>query len=252
MKSRTDRRLRACLAAAVLAGAALPACEKPAPPPPPPPKRTEAPPPPEPVRADALLQTMKADARVQFPQSAAPTDETVARAVIAFADALARGDSDKFRTMLDPGGQAVLDKLVANGEWDDSTGKAIEAVRVSKVSGSASGGTLTLALQEARGAYPLQWAYATAAGAVVFTGLQSPNVVRPRASEFDGGNLPAPTELTSGAAPFVPASGTAPAAAPQSPGNQPAEAPAGETGDRKRGTPHGPVTVPGTSRPGGG
>jgi len=249
MKTRTS--LRACLAASIGVGASLCACEKP-PPPPPPPKKVEAPPPPEPVRADAILQTMRADARVQFPQSAAPTDEPVARAVIGLADALARGDSEKFREMLDPNGQAVLDKLVAGGHWDDSTGKVIEAVRVSRISGSGSGGTLMLAVQEARGAYPLQWAYAKAGGAVIFTGVQSPDVVRARASEFDGGNLPAASEFPVGAARPTAGSQSPATVAAQPSGAAPAESPPASTGDRRRGTPNGPVTVPGTARPDGG
>src|SRR5262245_53734699 len=124
------------LATLASAGVLLSGCSKPPPPPPPPPPRKVAPPPPEPVKTDALLQAMKADARVQFPQGAAPTDEGIARAVISLADALARGDTDKMKTMLDPAGKTVLDKLVAAGAWEDSTGKAIEAVRVASLTQS--------------------------------------------------------------------------------------------------------------------
>src|SRR4051812_11902011 len=72
---------------AVLSMSLVSGCSKPPPPPPPPPpRRAAAPPPPEKVAVDGILQTMRVDARVQFPQGAAPTDESLARAVISFAD----------------------------------------------------------------------------------------------------------------------------------------------------------------------
>src|ERR1043165_4813561 len=113
--------VRSILLAPLGAGALFAGCEKKAPPPPPPPPPAPRPKPPEPVAVDVLLQSMKADARVQFPAASAPTDEGMARAVITFADAFARGDADKLRPLLDPIGKQVLDQLTASGEWDDST-----------------------------------------------------------------------------------------------------------------------------------
>lgn len=242
-------------AAMAVAGAiVLSACSKPPPPPPPPaPKKVEAPPPPEPVRIDPLLQSMKADARVQFPQTSAPTDEQIARAVIGFADALARGDSDKFKTMLDPVGKGVLDKLVSTGQWDESTGKAVDAVRVAKLLQTGdSAAIVTIAIQDARGAYPLQWAAAKAAGAVIFVAMPTENMVRARASEFDtldvtpsvGGASASADAPASGSNDSKPA-GDAPAKDDDKP---PAD---GATPDKIRRTPNGPVTIPGTGKPGG-
>lgn len=160
-------------------------CEKPKPPPPPPPpKRAAAPPPPEKVVINGILQTLKPDARVQFPQDVAPTDETLARAVITFADALARGDADKIRPMLDPAGKTTLDTLVKNGGWGSSTGKAIEAVRVSSLA-QGDQSTLVLAVQEPGVAYPLAWTIGNTSGSIVFTAAPAPNVTRSRASDFD-------------------------------------------------------------------
>jgi len=253
---RTDSLLHAgaCMTAALVGSLFVAACEKPAPPPPPPPpKKAEAPPPPEPVRTDSLLQTMKADARVQFPQSAAPSDEVIARAVISFADALARGDSDKFKTMLDPGGKAVLDKLVAGGQWEESTGKSVEAVRVAKLTASADSGVLMLAIQEPRGAYPLAWAVSKVAGTAIFTALPISNVVKTRASEFDtlaitpgvDAPMPAGTE-SAAAAPSDDAPGADKSA--KKPEEKPEAAP--DDGSRTRSTPNGKVKIPG--RPSGG
>ncbi len=252
---KTPRSLRLCLVGAMVAGASFTACEKAPPPAPPAPKKAEAPPPaPEPVRADALLQTMKADARVQFSPGAAPTDETLARAVITFADALARGDSEKFKSMLDPAGRGVLDKLVAEGLWDDSTGKAIEAVRVAKYSQVGdSAATFVLAIQEPRGAYPLQWAMAKAAGMVVISAIPTANMVKSRASEFDSLDVTAALAPT-GAAPAL-AAPTAHGEQPAAPagGNKatPAASPPHDESVRRRGTPNGPVNVP-TGKPSGG
>jgi hypothetical protein len=125
---------------------------------------------------------------VQFPEASAPTDESLARAVINFADALAKGDADKLRPMLDPVGKQVLDQLTASGDWDESTGKSIEAVRVSKLSGSDPA-SLRLAIQEPGSAYALAWSVRSNEGAFIFAGAPIPNVTFPRASDFDNSPL---------------------------------------------------------------
>lgn len=168
-------------------------CKKPPPPPPPPPPRKVEPPPPEKVPVAALVQTMKLDARVQFPDSAAPTNEEFARAVATFADALARGDAAKFSSMLDPGGKDVLDRLQKAGLWASSTGKVIEAVRISSAAGGEDGGLVKIAIQEPGSAYQLAWNVTRPSGSFLFTASPSANVTRSRASDFDIG-AEVPTE----------------------------------------------------------
>lgn len=117
--------------AAGLAAASLSGCGE-EPPPPPPPKKDPPPPPPPPppeLSIQALLQEMKADARVTFADNVKLTDEALARSVISLADGFARGDASKLRSLLEAGGQGVLGSLDASGEWASST-SGIEAVRI--------------------------------------------------------------------------------------------------------------------------
>jgi len=109
--------------------------EKP-PAPPPKPVAPPPPPPPEPVDAQALLQDLGADARVQFPQENAPADRDLAEGAIRLADAIARGDEQALREQLDDRAEAVLDELVAGGQWYEDT-SSVEAVRIVYVSGAA-------------------------------------------------------------------------------------------------------------------
>lgn len=240
------RNHRVFLLAPALAVSLFAGCKKEPPPPPPAPPPAPRPRPPEPVAVSTLLQTMKADARVQFPDANAPTDEGLARAIIGFADAFAKGNADKLRPMLDPLGKQVLDQLTSSGQWDESTGKAIEAVRVSKLSGSDPA-SLCLAIQEPGTAYALAWTVRSADGAYVFAGAPIPNITFPRASDFDNASLtstgpkaPSTADTPEGKA-GKPAEGEAPA---------PEESPA--DGPKRRNTPAGPVTIPDPSKPGGG
>jgi hypothetical protein len=119
------------VAAGLIAAAAISGCGE-EPPPPPPPKKEPPPPPPPPppeISIPALLQDMKADARVSFADTVTITDEPLARAVISLADGFARGDGPKLKGVLDDGAQYVLSSLDASGEWANSTA-GIEAVRV--------------------------------------------------------------------------------------------------------------------------
>lgn len=177
-----------------LAGLAMvTACEKKKAPPPPAPV-VEAPPPPppvpDPVTIDSLLRSEKADPRVQFPQEVAPVDESLAKALIAFSSALAKGDASQFRPMLSTSAQATLDALSASGEWDESTGK-IAGVRVLRIVDNApSGGqemtdaTIYLGVQEAGSAYVLGWSALKQGSGWKFNGAASTTATRPRASDF--------------------------------------------------------------------
>jgi hypothetical protein len=93
------------------------------------------------VDVDAMMQTMQADARFQFPKSEAPVDPDLARAVITFGDALTRGDSGKIRDLMDGQTKYVLDELVGTEQWSNAT-EGIEAVRVIFLGGASgsSGG----------------------------------------------------------------------------------------------------------------
>lgn len=126
--------LAVCLVAAsvALSPALMSGCKKeapPAPPPPPPVVVNDAPPPPPPVDMKAIRQQVKADKRVQVSDNVSTTKEPLAKAVIQFADALAKGDKAKFGAMLDPASKRILDSLVEDGKWEEET-KKIEVVRV--------------------------------------------------------------------------------------------------------------------------
>ncbi|MFA6044476.1 MAG: hypothetical protein WC718_05790, partial [Phycisphaerales bacterium] len=200
---------------------------------------------------------MGVDKRVQYAQAAAPVDESLARAVINFADSLAKGDAGKIGPMLDASAKGVLDSLSASGEWDESTSK-IEAVRVvglSDLSGGqvhSSGAIFYTAIQEPGAAYVLGWAGTRAGDAWVFTGAPSTPATRARASEFDGdptlGLADAPTTFAAPAAEGgKPGEPGAPGAAPGADGKPGAPAP-GSSPIRKR-TPAGPVDVPTGPKP---
>jgi hypothetical protein len=167
----------------------LSGCGKPPPPPPPPPPpRPSAAPAPEPVDTEALVQQVQADARVQFPNSVAPTSEELARAVIALADGFARGDAKALRPILDQSGVAVLDELQASGAWEETTRK-IEAIRITSLNSGEDAmpsGDVTMAIQEPAAAYQLRW-HATPSGTgYIFSPMESDGTIMARAGDFDG------------------------------------------------------------------
>lgn len=213
---------------AVLAASMLASCgkkeEKKAPPPPPPPPPVAAI-----VDVDALMQTLHPDARVQFPANKAPRSETLARTVIAFADALAKGDADTFGKLITDDAKQDLSTLTAGGEWEDAL-KKIEAVRIVRLEGTGDEGSpssaiLTLAVQDPNGSYVLNWSGVLKDGTYVFDGLRSPRESRRRADEWDTGGWD-----------YVPPSaGAAPIPAPQPEAAKPAEA--GEGGRKQPGGP---------------
>ena len=180
-------------AALALPGATLAGCEKKKPPPAPPPPPPPAPKAPDPVDVGPILQSIRPDARVQFPQSHAPLDESFARAAITLADALAKGDADKLSAMLTADARILLDQLTGTGEWEDSTAN-IEAVRVVGVTETpggfdpaSTGGVVTLAIQQPGSAYLLAWQGTKAGGSWVFSGAPAAAGSKTRASDFDSG-----------------------------------------------------------------
>ncbi|MEM9066575.1 MAG: hypothetical protein AAGB51_13915 [Planctomycetota bacterium] len=184
-------RLKPAALIALALSLALAGCDEPEQEPvaaPQPTRRSAPPPPPEPVRVATLLQTMDVDPRVSFPDAHAPTDEQLARSVISLADAIARGDADDLRPLLDEGDRVVLDTLERNGGWEAST-TPLEQVRVAAVTEEQ----VTLALQEPGLAYPLVWAVVTDGSQITFRGQISPEENARFASAFDSNPSGGPT-----------------------------------------------------------
>jgi hypothetical protein len=187
----------------------LGACEKKKAPPPPAPVVDVPPPPPpapEAVTLDTLMQSEKADARVQFPQEVAPVDESLARAIIQFTSALAKGNGSAFKPMLSTTAQSTFDGLSASGEWEESTRK-IAGVRVLRIIDNAPTGeqsmtdaTVYLGVQEAGSAYVLGWGALKQGTGWKFAGTASTTATRARASDFEklsDADLEGKTSLTS-------------------------------------------------------
>src|SRR5215207_9939885 len=128
MTSRTTRNVLIILAAcaAALGGGCEKKKKKAPPPPPPPPPKVELP---KPVDIQALLQEMKSDARVKFAEEQSPADRSLAEGVIKLANAMAKGEANTMKSMLDRPSQVILDKLVSTGDWEAET-KPIEQVRI--------------------------------------------------------------------------------------------------------------------------
>lgn len=166
----------------------LAGCEKKKPPPvvePPPPP---PPPPPAQVQVDPILASMSPSAKVQFPQTAAPHNEALARAVIAFADALAKGDAEKFEASLGPADKQWMSRLTNDGSWETETAK-LEAVRVvmveDGVNADPTGAAVYFALQTPEGADVIGWGAAKVGDQWMFIGAPSTKATKRRASEWD-------------------------------------------------------------------
>lgn len=139
MKNSTLTRFAGCLALSAVVGATLTqmtACKKK--PPPPPPVRRAAPPPPpppEPVDLTRIMDSLDGiDARVQFPQEQAPTDESLAENVLLFTSALVSKDAEALRPMMSSAGRDVLSQ-VEQIWW----GTDIDAVRVVMLTAGGGG-----------------------------------------------------------------------------------------------------------------
>ncbi|MBY0112604.1 MAG: hypothetical protein K2Y21_07270 [Phycisphaerales bacterium] len=194
MRNATTRIIGGMLIAALLAGSVttLSGCgdskpkPKPVAPPPPPP-----PPPPKQIDTGALLQTMRADQRIQFPNEKAPSDEAVAKSVIDLATAIVKGDDKAMGNLLISTGKDVLDSLTTSGAWEEATAK-IEAVRVVELTAPGEkpqSFTLSLAVQEPGSAYVMRFTATLDNGTYKYTGLPGGRLTRTRANQFDDGKF---------------------------------------------------------------
>lgn len=197
----------------------------------PPPVVEEAPPPPppipDPVTVEPILASMSPSAKVQFPQSAAPHSEGLAKAVISLADALAKGDADKFGSLLSPAAKPLLDQLSADGAWETST-KEIEAVRIvlaeDNKDPNAIAAAVYMAVQAPDGAYVLGWGAIKVGDNWTFSGAPASGAKKRRAQEWDRVGVlalmsdnapeeaPAIADIPADAPPPPPAEGTTPPA----------------------------------------
>lgn len=127
MNPRTNFMLFVAGAALVCSMVLSPGCEKKKPPPPPPPP----PAPVEPVEVsfDTIMQTLRADPRVQAAANLGITDESFAISAVKFADAFARGDAQSLKGMMQNRAKGVLELLENDGTWSTLAGR-IEAVRI--------------------------------------------------------------------------------------------------------------------------
>lgn len=145
---------------------------------------------------------------VQFPAERVPDDEASARAVASLASAIASGDAATLRGMLDSPDAAVLDQLVASGQWAQSA-EAISVVRVSVLEGTDAKIQVGLGIQDDRGAYLLGWEGAPARGGWQFHALPVKSPQAARASDLDGASLteldiPTPEPVVAESAPSRP------------------------------------------------
>ncbi|MEC9373802.1 MAG: hypothetical protein VYC34_08160 [Planctomycetota bacterium] len=181
-QGKSDFRKRMCLvatAAIVAAAAGLTGCGKE--------EEAAAPPPPAPkpvVTVDPLADVVL-DPRVEFPKERAPNEPGLAKAIGNLASAIAAGDAESMKPLLDEASAALLDEMVDRGVWEESTSN-IEVVRIAALEGGAGGAKVGLAVQDPKGAYLLAWEGLQRGSDWVFSGLavDAPSVGR--ASELDG------------------------------------------------------------------
>jgi hypothetical protein len=196
---------------------------------------------------------MKPDARVQFPDSVAPADRSLAEGIITLADRLAKGDAPGLKTLITPKAAGVIDDLIASERWNEGT-SPIEQVRVVAVSNTQeaapSESLVGFAVQDRGAAYLLAWQAKRDGDKWVFENAVCQPDEKPRASDFDGVEISTSTELSAAAAPETTASGGAPAAPGTTPKPAAPEPPPNDSGPIRKNTPAGPINIP--RPPGGG
>jgi len=149
-----------------------------------PPPRAYEPPPPA-----SSLAGVKLHPKVQFPRERLPSTQEATDAVAAFASALAGGDHAAFGAMLAPLDRAVLNPLVASGEWRRLT-DGIKVVRVCVISEpSAAAIQVGLGIEDADGAFLSAWEGTPGTGGYLFTAMAVEPKTASKASDLDGAAL---------------------------------------------------------------
>ncbi len=137
-------------------------------------KKEEAPPLPAPVatRVADPMDGITLHEKVQWPDKYKPATAAQAQAVAALANALASGDAERAKGVLEPADRDLLADMIALGEWTSQT-SGIEAVRVCVLRESEDKASLILGLgvQDGLGAYILAWNGNNAADPITFAGM---------------------------------------------------------------------------------
>ncbi|MFM9957487.1 MAG: hypothetical protein ACKVZJ_05395 [Phycisphaerales bacterium] len=178
--------IRLAPASLVLAALMLPGCGK----------QEEAPQQAAPVavREADPMEGITLHAKVQWnTEKYRPANAAQAQAVAALANALASGNADDAKGVLDEADRALLADMIALGEWTSQTG-GIEAVRVCVLKESEDKAVLTLGLgiQDALGAYVLAWRGNNSASPITFSGMAIQPVTADAVAMLDDAELRPP------------------------------------------------------------
>lgn len=176
-----------CVMLLLAAGSVLPGCGK---------KEEAAPQTAAPVTAkiEDPMEGIDLHAKVQWPDKYRPSTAAQAQAIAALANALASGDAEKAKGVLDGADRDLLNDMIALGEWASQTG-GIDAVRVCvlKEADDKTHLTLGLGVQDSLGAYMLAWKAPLAGDAVVFSGMAIQPVTAASVAMLDDAELKAPS-----------------------------------------------------------
>lgn len=145
------------------------------------------PPPPRPAVTpiDQLMAEMGIDRRVRLPEEMAPATDPERRAVLAFFDSFARGDSKSAASMLSELDRIELDELVASGDWAQTTRKITRIdVRCGK-SPSAQACALGIYHIDGGSFEPQLWTYDASESGSMFEAVATPPGVMDRLSGAD-------------------------------------------------------------------
>lgn len=124
------------------------------------------------VRQADPMEGITLHAKVQWPDKFKPATAAQAQAVAALANAIASGDADAAKGVLDQADRDLLADMIALGEWAGVAG-GIEAVRICVLRESEDKAVLTLGLgiQDGLGAYMLAWRGNNGADPITFAGM---------------------------------------------------------------------------------
>jgi ketosteroid isomerase-like protein len=152
------------------------------------PARPSAPPPPprpEVTPVEQLMAELGIDRRVRLPEELAPSSDAERRAVLAFYDSFARGDSKAVASMLSELDREELDELVASDEWAQTTKKIVKIdVRCGK-SPDARPVALGIFHIDSGNFEPQLWYYQADEAGAVFEAVATPPGVVDRLSGAD-------------------------------------------------------------------